>query len=235
MGPDFLRRTAGGEGWLYKPESDKLGFGESSIMEELLRQKRQSFDYGEGAELGYRGDALADYPEIFGSKAENKRSREELSNDALVIRALKGLSEGEDPARYLDTDELLRYFSVHNFLMNHDSYTGPMLHNYYLYENGGRLSMFPWDYNDLCGTFWALVIQGEPGDATGLVNLGIDTPLLGVTPEQHDEACRVLKDFFLARAENVRRQLDGTLSASTADQRPERRVDASHLRIEALR
>ena len=81
-----------------------------------------------------------------------------------------------------------------------------------------------------CGTFWALVIQGEPGDATGLVNLGIDTPLLGATPEQHDEACCVLKDFFLAKAESVRRQLDGTLSASTADQRPEDRVDASHLR-----
>lgn len=235
MGPDLLRRTVGGEGWLYKPESDKLGFGENSIMEELLRQKRQSFDYGEGAELGYRGDALADYPEIFGSKVENKRSREELSHAALVIRALKELSEGEDPARFLDTDELLRYFAVHNFLMNYDSYTGPMLYNYYLYETGGRLAMFPWDYNDLCGTFWALVIQGEPGDATGLVNLGIDTPLLGVTPEQHDEACRVLKDFFLARAESVRRQLDGTLSASMAEQRPEDRVDASHLRIEALR
>ena len=171
-----------------------------------------------------------------------------------------------------------------------------MLHNYYLYEKGGRLAMFPWDYNDLCGTFWALVIQGEPGDATGLVNLGIDTPLLGVTPEQrpvwkwiaqddnwlaachqamdaflsrcfesglfadrmdalsamlqpyiekdatlfytqeqHAEACRVLKDFFLARAESVRRQLDGTLSTSTTEQRPERRVDASHLRIETLR
>ena len=235
MGPDFLGRTMGGEGWLYKPESDRLGFDERSIMEELLQQKRQPFDYGEGAELSYRGDALADYPEIFGTKPESKRSQEDLSHDALVIRALKGLSEGEDPARYLDTDELLRYFAVHNFLMNYDSYTGPMLHNYYLYENGGRLAMFPWDYNDLCGTFWALVIQGEPGDATGLANLGIDTPLLGVTPEQHADACCVLKDFFLVRAESIRRQLDGMLSASTAEKRPEDRVDSSHLSIEALR
>ena len=47
----------------------------------------------------------------------------------------------------MDVDEVIRYFVVHNFVCNFDSYTGSMIHNYYLYEEDGQLSMIPWDYN----------------------------------------------------------------------------------------
>ncbi len=50
-------------------------------------------------------------------------------------------------------DEVLRYFVVHNFVVNGDSYTGSMIHNYYLYEQDGKLSMIPWDYNLAFGGF----------------------------------------------------------------------------------
>ena len=40
-------------------------------------------------------------------------------------------------------DQVIRYFVVHNFVCNFDSYTGSMIHNYYLYEKDGRLSMIP--------------------------------------------------------------------------------------------
>ena len=45
-----------------------------------------------------------------------------------------------------------------------------MVHNYYLYEKDGLLSILPWDYNLAFGTF-----QGN--DASRAVNDSIDTPL----------------------------------------------------------
>jgi spore coat protein CotH len=47
-----------------------------------------------------------------------------------------------------------------------------MIHNYYLYEENGQLSMIPWDYNLAFGTF-----QG--GDASSSVNASIDNPVSG--------------------------------------------------------
>jgi hypothetical protein len=48
-----------------------------------------------------------------------------------------------------------------------------MLHNYYLYEKDGRLSMLPWDYNLAYGGF------GGGSNASELINTGIDSPLNG--------------------------------------------------------
>ena len=70
----------------------------------------------------------------------------------------------------LDIEEVLRYFVVHNFVVNQDSYTGSMIHNYYLYEEDGQMSMIPWDYNLAFGTF-----QGN--NATSSVNEAIDEVL----------------------------------------------------------
>jgi spore coat protein CotH len=62
-----------------------------------------------------------------------------------------------------------------------------MLHNYYLYENDGKLSMIPWDYNLSFGAFGAMGMGGpdkeESSDATSLINKGIDTPLSGTTAD----------------------------------------------------
>ena len=60
---------------------------------------------------------------------------------------------------------------VHDFVCNGDSYTGSMVHNYYLYEEDGQLSMIPWDYNLAFGTF------RSSEDATSTVNEPIDTPV----------------------------------------------------------
>ncbi|MBM6920912.1 CotH kinase family protein [Phocea massiliensis] len=74
---------------------------------------------------------------------------------------------------YSDVSQL--YFVVHNFVCNFDSYTGSMIHNYYLYEEDGQLFMIPWDYNLAFGGF-----QGAQ-DATALVNYPIDSPVSGGT------------------------------------------------------
>ena len=116
--------------------------------------------------LQYTDDDPDSYSNIF----ENAKTNVTGADKARLIRSLKALGEGEKLEDVLDLDEVLRYFVVHNYLVNGDSYTGSMIHNYYLHEADGRLSMIPWDYNLAFGTF-----QGR--DASDAVNDPIDTPL----------------------------------------------------------
>ena len=173
----FLERTGWENGVLYKPDSPKLEAGNNE-RDQFIKNGIQFADYGEGCELGYRGDSIEDYPDIFNNAETDSNEEDKLR----VIQALKGLSEGKDMDRYLYTDELFRYFAVQNFVLNNDGYTGCMLHNYYLCEKDGRLAMFPWDYNWAFASSWAIVNK-EQSDATWLANYGIDT-LLGSKPEQ---------------------------------------------------
>ncbi len=123
------------------------------------------FGMGSGdVKLQYIDDDPDSYSTIF----ESAKTDLTDADKARLIEALKTLS-GDDPTAALDVDTVLRYFVVHNFVVNGDSYTGSMIHNYYLYEEDGRLSMLPWDYNLAFGTF-----QG--GGASSSVNDPIDTP-----------------------------------------------------------
>lgn len=116
--------------------------------------------------LQYSDDDTDSYSNIFNNaktdvtKADKKR----------LISSLKSLSEYSDIESVVNVDEVLRYFVVHNFLCNGDSYTGTMIHNYYLYEEDGQLSMIPWDYNLAYGTF-------SGNNATSSVNDPIDSPM----------------------------------------------------------
>lgn len=101
-----------------------------------------------GASLKYTDDELSSYSDIF----DNAETGADEADEQRVVAALKQLSEG-DVESSVDTDEVIRYFVAHNFVMSYDSYTGSMLHNYYLYENDGKLSMIPWDYNLAFGAF----------------------------------------------------------------------------------
>ena len=174
----FMERTGWEGGVLYKPDSEKLNAAGDDINR-IIKHGVQVEDYAEGAELGYRGDQISDYPDIFNNVETDADDEDKMR----VIAALKGLSAGEDPDQYLYSDELMHYFAVQNFVLNHDGYTGSMLHNYYLCEKDGRLAMFPWDYNAAFASTWAR-INPEQSDATMLANYGIDTPLLGAEPEQ---------------------------------------------------
>lgn len=118
--------------------------------------------------LRYTGDDPDSYSNIF----ENAKTDITKADKTRLIASLKALGEGENLEEVLDIDEVLRYFVVHNFVRNGDSYTGSMVHNYYLYEKDGRLSMIPWDYNLAYGTF-------QSGNAEGEVNAPIDSPVSG--------------------------------------------------------
>lgn len=127
------------------------------------------FGGGNGSDdvkLQYIDDDPESYPNIF----DNAKTDVSAKDEKRLIASLKKLSSYEDLEDVLDMDAVLRYFVVHNFVVNGDSYTGSMIHNYYLYEQDGKLSMLPWDYNLAFGGF-----QGN--DAESSVNDPIDDVL----------------------------------------------------------
>lgn len=144
------------------------------------------FSDDNGASLKYTDDEVSSYSDIF----DNTITNSDKDDWNKVIAALKSLSE-DDAESAVDTDEVIRYFVAHNFVLNYDSYTGNMLHNYFLYENDGKLSLLPWDYNLAFGTFSGGGEMGNGENATALINTGIDSPLSGA-----DEADRPFWEFI---------------------------------------
>ena len=125
------------------------------------------FGMGSGdVKLQYIDDDPESYSNIFGSAKTDITK----ADKARLIESLETLSTGENIEQSVDIDAVLRYFVVHNYTVNSDSYTGSMVHNYYLYEEDGLLSMIPWDYNLAFGTFMG-------GNADSSVNDPIDSPL----------------------------------------------------------
>ncbi|MCI8464327.1 MAG: spore coat protein CotH [Lachnospiraceae bacterium] len=109
------------------------------------------------------------YPNIF----DNAKTDVSDKDKKRLVEALRRLGNGEDLEQTVAVDSVIRYFVVHNFVLNFDSYTGSMIHNYYLYEQDGQLSMLPWDYNLAFGGF------ESAGGAEALINYPIDTPVSG--------------------------------------------------------
>lgn len=127
--------------------------------------------------LQYIDDDPASYPNIF-----NQAKTKITSNDQTrLIASLKKLSAGEDIADVVDVDSVIRYLVAHDFVRNDDSYTGMMVHNYYLYEKNGALSIIPWDYNLAFGGFSMGGMGGNRAGATGEINSPIDSPVSGGT------------------------------------------------------
>ena len=123
------------------------------------------------AALGYLGDDISLYDDIFDYSKTNNPSD---ADKARLIASLKALSEGElDSA--LDVDDAVSWLAANALLVNDDGYLGSMLHNYYLYEQNGKLTILPWDYNLAFGGF-------AGGSATSAVNDPIDTPVSSDRP-----------------------------------------------------
>lgn len=134
--------------------------------------------------LVYTDDDYDSYANIF----DNAKTDITDADKDRLIAALKQLNKGTDIEAVVDVDQVIRYFVVHNFVCNFDSYTGSMIHNYYLYEEDGLLSMIPWDYNLAFGGF-----QGG-GDATSMVNYPINTPVSGGTVESRPMLAWIFAD-----------------------------------------
>lgn len=126
-----------------------------------------------GVSLKYTDDNIESYSAIF----ENGKTKTDENDHKRVITALKNLNEGKNLETYVDVDSVLRYFAAHTVVVNLDSYVSTMGHNYYLYENDGKINILPWDYNLAFGGF-------QSGNATDVVNFPIDTPVSGINMEE---------------------------------------------------
>lgn len=127
--------------------------------------------WGMGAsdvKLQYIDDNTDSYSNIWDSAKTDITTADQIR----LIESLKNLSNGEQIESVVDIEQVIRYFVVHNYVCNGDSYTGAMIHNYYLYEENGQMAMIPWDYNLAFGTF-----QG--GNAQSTINTPIDSPISG--------------------------------------------------------
>lgn len=170
----FALRNYGPEpGAIYKP--DNLGSGGGMPGAGGSRS--------EDMKLKYIDDDPASYPNIFGS-AKTDVSRKDQYR---LIESLRRLNEGEDVASAVDVEKVLRYLVVHTFVCNGDSYTGSSVHNYYLHEKDGLLSMIPWDYNEAFGSF------GASGMGS-VVNAPVDTPVTSGDMDDRPMVAWIFKD-----------------------------------------
>jgi len=133
--------------------------------------------------LLYVDDNTSSYSNIW----NNAKTDITASDQTRLIESLKKLSAGEQIDSVVDIEQVIRYFVVHNYVCNGDSYTGSMIHNYYLYEENGQMAMIPWDYNLAFGTF-----QGSNGQST--VNTPIDAPVSGGAGEDRPMWNWILSD-----------------------------------------
>ncbi|MDO4311938.1 MAG: CotH kinase family protein [Eubacteriales bacterium] len=134
--------------------------------------------------LKYIDDDFDSYSNIF----DNAKIDITDSDRERLIAALKNLGEGEELTDTVDIESVIRYFVVHNYVLNFDSYTGSMIHNYYLYEEDGQLSMIPWDYNLAFGGF------NSSDSAASLVNYPIDSPVSGGNAEDRPMIAWIFAD-----------------------------------------
>lgn len=134
--------------------------------------------------LIYTDDDYDSYSNIF----ENAKTTISGNDKKRLIASIKQLNENENIENIVNVEEVIRYFVVHNFVVNFDSYTGSMIHNFYLYEKDGQLSMIPWDYNLAFGGFMF------ESDATSLINYPIDTPVSGGTLDSRPMLSWIFED-----------------------------------------
>ena len=177
---------------LYKPES---------VYEDPEDIRRM-----EAVKLKY----IDDDPESYAALFENAGTEPDPEDRKRLIALLKELNEYENPDRILDTEEVIRYFVVHNFTVNDDSYTGSTVGNYVLAERDGRLAMIPWDYNTAYGSASGMeerAAVNAPIDAPAPEGLVDDRPMVGwiFSEEQYTERYHELFEKFIHEyAENDR-------------------------------
>ncbi len=211
----FLKHNSLKGGNLYKPEDD------SDPANDQAGKPSNSY----GADLIYTDDNDDSYKAIF----DNSVTKSEPADRQRLIRSIKSMNNLQDLDDVLDTDEIIRYFTVHNFTGNYDSYTGPKCHNYDLYERDGKLSVIPWDYNLAFGAFPLDGHFGHISDSTGVVNQGIDTPLVCVTEDKRPLWKWIVEDE--AYTEAYHKEMDNLITEYFESGDFEKEIDGIHTMI----
>lgn len=205
----FLQRNYGSSyGDLYKPDSQNMGGGRGNgkqfNMDDFFGNDTDNAEPEGMKGGGTKGDNMQggmsigsddvllkyidDDFDSYSNSFDNAKTDITDSDRERLIAALKNLGEGEELTDTVDIESVIRYFVVHNYVLNFDSYTGSMIHNYYLYEENGQLSMIPWDYNLAFGGF------NSSDSATSLVNYPIDSPVSGGNAEDRPMIAWIFAD-----------------------------------------
>ncbi|MDE6729503.1 MAG: CotH kinase family protein [Oscillospiraceae bacterium] len=149
------------------------------------------------AALNYVGDNTEDYYAIFDTAIFDITETDKRR----LVNAVRILNTSDNSVDALDTEILLKYFAVHDFVNNYDSYNSLFVHNFYLHEKDGKLSLIPWDYNLAFGTFsYESAVGSILGDESSfdympnkgnamsneksMVNYPIDTPTYSISLEE---------------------------------------------------
>ncbi|WP_419878115.1 CotH kinase family protein [Brevibacillus centrosporus] len=145
-----------------------LYLGVEAIEETFLQQNFENArgdlykPDGTGSDLKWISDDISDYSGM------NLKTNKDTKDQSELIEMLDAINHGGDIEKYLDVDEMLRYFAVNTAVVNLDHYQGNLKHNYYLYEENGVFSILPWDYNMSFGGFGVGGMGGgggKPGEA----------------------------------------------------------------------
>lgn len=135
----------------------------------------------EGADFIYIDDNVSSYSIVRDSAVFKRTTDDDFKR---VINMYKNLNDGTNLEEVLDVEEVLKYFAVNTFVINLDSYSGAMYHNYYLYENNGKCQILPWDLNLSFAGFGANRGgmgrgEGNSSQEVNTINFPIDNPVSG--------------------------------------------------------
>lgn len=115
---------------------------DSSYLERMFGSHKKNLYEGEN------GATLSKYMPL--SYLTQKKGKDETKDDIKrLIDVIDKMPLGEkgEIEGVLDVDSALRVLAVNAVLDNRDGYGGIFAHNYYLYNNGGKFVMLPWDMN----------------------------------------------------------------------------------------
>ncbi|WP_163193396.1 CotH kinase family protein [Clostridium thermarum] len=173
-----------------KAQTDQQNQGDR-IMQKGMNGDQQPDNMGfgnrsnGGADLKYIDDNTSSYSKIREAAVFKTTTDEDFQK---VIEMIKNLNDGPNLEEYLDVEEILKYFAVNTYLVNLDSYSGGMYHNYYLYERDGKFSIIPWDLNmSFAGFSMGARFGGNDrnagsggnNSAQNVINFPIDKPVTG--------------------------------------------------------
>lgn len=177
---------------------DKLGPGDRFELTTAIRAPFEMM-YGDAMKvtaLQYLGEDKEAYSIVYDSTVFDIDENDKQS----YINAVRTLNGTDNPQSAIDVEKVLKYFIVHNFVFNYDSYTSTFDHNYYVREHNGQLSMIPWDYNLAFGSFTMETIDkliGQDSDyhidlselkcmseEKSIINYPIDTPCITIEMEE---------------------------------------------------
>lgn len=115
---------------------------DSSYLDRYFNSHRHSLYEGET-----NASLMPDMP--LSCLTQKKGADTSKSDVKRLIKALDEMPLGEkgEIEDILDVDSALKMLAVNAVIDNRDGYGGIFAHNYYMYSDGGKLYMLPWDMN----------------------------------------------------------------------------------------